>query len=54
MHLVPSPLGLAGTLHAQEAGAFIQQFSEAYLTTLPGSSRQHRARGTASGAGLGQ
>lgn len=54
MHLVLSPLGLDGTLHAQEAGLSMQQFSEACLTTLPGSSRQHRARGTASGAGLGQ
>lgn len=54
MHLVLSPLGLAGALHAREEGAFHPAVLRGLLDHSAGSSRQHRAKGTASGAGLGQ
>lgn len=54
MHLVLSPLGLVGALHAWEEGAFHPAVLHGLLDHSAGSWRQHRARGTASGAGLGQ
>lgn len=54
MHFVSSSVALAGTLHAQKEGAFIQPFSTAWacLTTASSPGRQHLARGATSSVGL--